>query len=164
MQADRLAAFFLTPRHLFFPALEFAGEGLTAIEGLAILCKTSLHATAIRFAQCTRELAAIVASTGSRIDHCFMSEALKTRPESSGCASARRSRAARLRTRSTRTRITCERPFVSKASQPCSSGSAASARSRLAKMSSAWAGYGKTLTVLYGISFPDAEAEETRRR
>lgn len=77
MEADGFAAGLLMPRHLFFPALESAGQGLAAIEALAGLCKTSLHATAIRYAQCTRDMAAVVVSTGNRIDHCFMSEALK---------------------------------------------------------------------------------------
>ena len=65
------------PRHLFFPALEKAGSGLAAIENLAGLCKTSLHATAIRYTQCTRDPLAIVISRGGIIDHCFMSDAIK---------------------------------------------------------------------------------------
>lgn len=77
MESDRFAAGFLMPRQLFFPALEQAGKGGSAIESLAALCKTSLHATAIRYTQCTREPVAIVLSIGSQIDHCFMSEALK---------------------------------------------------------------------------------------
>lgn len=77
IEADRFAAGFLMPRHLFFPALERAGSGLVAIEALAAQCKTSKHATAIRFAQCTRDAMAIVVSRGGIIDHCFMSEALK---------------------------------------------------------------------------------------
>lgn len=77
IEADRFAAGLLMPRHLFFPALERAGQGLAAIEGLAALCKTSLHATAIRYTQCTRDPVAIVVSVGNKIDHCFMSEALK---------------------------------------------------------------------------------------
>lgn len=77
MEADRFAAGFLMPRHLFFPALEKAGQGLAAIESLSVLCKTSRHATAIRYTQCTRDPVAIVVSVGSQIDHCFMSEALK---------------------------------------------------------------------------------------
>ena len=76
-EADRFAAGFLMPRHLFFPALEKAGAGLEAIEILAKLCKTSLHATAIRYAQCSRDPLAIVISRGGIIDHCFMSDALK---------------------------------------------------------------------------------------
>lgn len=76
-EADRFAAGFLMPRHLFFPAVEKAGSGLAAIENLAALCKTSLHATAIRYTQCTRAPLAIVISCGGIIDHCFMSDALK---------------------------------------------------------------------------------------
>ncbi len=77
MEADRFAAGLLMPRHLFLPALERAGEGLAAVDGLSALCKTSLHATAIRYTQCTHDPVAIVVSVGNRIDHCFMSEALK---------------------------------------------------------------------------------------
>lgn len=76
-EADRFAAGLLMPRHLFFPAIEKAGQGLVAIDALAILCKTSLHATAIRYTQCTRDPVAIIVSRGGIIDHCFMSEALK---------------------------------------------------------------------------------------
>jgi hypothetical protein len=76
-EADRFAAGLLMPRHLFFPAIEKAGHGLVAIDALAILCKTSLHATAIRYTQCTRDPVAIIVSRGGIIDHCFMSEALK---------------------------------------------------------------------------------------
>ncbi|MGE6385418.1 ImmA/IrrE family metallo-endopeptidase [Pseudomonas sp. NPDC078416] len=76
-EADRFAASFLMPRHLFYPAIQKAGTGLLAIENLADLCKTSLHATGIRYTQCTREPVAIVISQGSTIDHCFMSAALQ---------------------------------------------------------------------------------------
>lgn len=77
MEADGFAAGLLMPCQLFIPALERAGSGLAAIETLAALCKTSLHATAIRFAQCSPEPVAIIVSIGNRIDHCFMSEELK---------------------------------------------------------------------------------------
>ena len=77
MEADRFAAGLLMPRHLFLPALERSGQGLSAIESLAATCKTSLHATAIRYTQCTSDAVAIVISMGNKIDHCFMSEALK---------------------------------------------------------------------------------------
>lgn len=76
-EADCFAAGFLMPRHLFFPELEKAGKGLEAIEVLSFMCKTSLHATAIRYAQCTRDHMAIIISEGGLVDHCFMSEALK---------------------------------------------------------------------------------------
>lgn len=77
MEADGFAAGLLMPRHLFVPALERAGNGLAAIETLGTLCKTSLHATAIRFAKCTHDPVAVIVTVGNRIDHCFMSEALK---------------------------------------------------------------------------------------
>ncbi len=77
IEADRFAAGFLMPRHLFFPALQKSGQGLAAIERLATLCETSLHATAIRYTQCARDPVAIVLSNGNRINHCFMSESLK---------------------------------------------------------------------------------------
>lgn len=76
-EADRFAAGLLMPRHLFFPVIEKAGRGLAAIEALATLCKTSLHATAIRYTQCARDPVAIIVSRGGVIDHCFMSEALE---------------------------------------------------------------------------------------
>lgn len=76
-EADRFAAGLLMPRHLFFPSIEKAGNGLAAMERLADLCRTSLHATAIRYTQCTRDPIAIIVSRGGIIDHCFMSEALK---------------------------------------------------------------------------------------
>lgn len=77
IEADRFAAGFLMPRHLFFPALQKSGQGLAAVERLATLCETSLHATAIRYTQCARDPVAIILSIGNRIDHCFMSESLK---------------------------------------------------------------------------------------
>jgi len=79
-EADGFSAGLLMPRHLFFPALEHAGTGLVAIESLAALCKTSLHATAIRYTQCTREPMAIIISKGKQIDHCFMSTSLQDTP------------------------------------------------------------------------------------
>jgi uncharacterized protein DUF955 len=77
IEADRFAAGLLMPWHLFLPTLQESGEGLAAIETLATRCRTSLHATAIRYTQCTRDPVAIVISVGKRIDHCFMSDALK---------------------------------------------------------------------------------------
>ena len=67
----------LVPRTLFMSAMRTAGDGLPAIAKLAEQCRTSLPATAIRYTRCTRDPVAIVLSTGSRIDYCFMSNALK---------------------------------------------------------------------------------------
>lgn len=76
-EADGFAAAFLMPRRLFRSALSTVGEGLEAIIRLGELCKSSLHATAIRYTQCTRDPMAIIVSRGGLVDHCFMSDALK---------------------------------------------------------------------------------------
>ena len=77
MEADHFAATLLMPRTLFMSAMRTAGDGLPAIAKLAEQCRTSLPATAIRYTRCNRDPVAIVLSTGSRIDYCFMSNALK---------------------------------------------------------------------------------------
>ena len=77
MEADHFAASLLMPRLLFMDAMRTAGDGLRAFEKLADRCGTSLTATAIRYAQCTRDPLAVVLSTGGRINYCFMSDALK---------------------------------------------------------------------------------------
>ena len=71
------AATLLMPRDLFTHAMETAGDGLPAIEKLAAQCHTSLTATAIRYTRCTRDPVAIVLSTDTQINYCFMSDALK---------------------------------------------------------------------------------------
>jgi len=77
LEADHFAAALLMPRQMFSAALRRTGDGLAAIEHLAGICKTSLTATAIRYAQCIRDPVAIVVSSGGTIDYCFMSDALK---------------------------------------------------------------------------------------
>lgn len=159
-EADRFAAGFLMPRFLFFPATETAGVGLAAIEGLATLCKTSLHATAIRYAQCTREPVAVIISVGSRIDHCFLSEALK---QASGID--------RLRKHEAVPRGTATHVFNQDGSNV-----AKAARVEESSNLQDWFGgkrslpigedvlglgrYGKTLTVLHSIKLSDPEDEE----
>lgn len=159
-EADRFAAGFLIPRHLFFPALQKSGSGLAAIEALAALCKASLHATAIRYTQCTRDPVAIVISRGGIIDHCFMSEALK---ETNGIDWLKKREGV---PRSTATfafnqvpdnvqygvRVeetsNLQRWFGGKRSIEISEDIVGLGR------------YGKTLTVLYDIDIPEAEEEE----
>jgi IrrE N-terminal-like domain len=160
MEADRFAAGLLMPRHLFFPELERAGKGLAAIESLSLLCKTSLHATAIRYAQCTRDTVAVIVSTGNRIDHCFMSESLK---EVSDIEWLRKSGIV------PRTTATYE---FNQGANNVQRGLRIQEVTKLQE----WFGgsrdieinedviglgkYGKTLTVLYDINIPDAEEEE----
>jgi Zn-dependent peptidase ImmA (M78 family) len=76
LEADHFAAGLLMPARLFTRAMETAGDGLDAIERLAGRCKTSLTATAIRYQQLTQEAVSIIQSRGSRIEFCFMSDAL----------------------------------------------------------------------------------------
>ena len=159
-EADRFAAGFLMPRFLFFPATETAGTGLTAIERLAVLCKTSLHATAIRYAQCTREPVAVIISVGGRIDHCFMSDALK---QTGGIDWLRKHEAV---PRGTATHaFNQDASNVQKAVRVEESSNLQQwfGGKRSLAMGEDVLGlgrYGKTLTVLHSIKLPDAEDQE----
>ena len=51
------------------------------MESSAGLCRTSLTATAIRYAELTDDAVAIVISTGPTIDFCFMSNTIKSLPQ-----------------------------------------------------------------------------------
>lgn len=76
-EADHFAANLLMPARLFRDAMEDAGQGFPAIETLAALCKTSITATAIRYATHSADPVAVVVSHGSRIEYCFLSEPLR---------------------------------------------------------------------------------------
>jgi Zn-dependent peptidase ImmA (M78 family) len=76
-EADYFSAALLMPRKLVAPVIRKLNPGLQAIEKVAQDCETSLTATAIRYAQLSEEPVAVVMSTGTRIEWCFMSEALK---------------------------------------------------------------------------------------
>jgi hypothetical protein len=73
-EADNFAASLLMPKLLFKAACGESGQGLDAIETLADLCVTSLTATAIRYAKLCDEPAAIICSTGNRIQFAVMSK------------------------------------------------------------------------------------------
>jgi len=81
LEADQFAAGLLTPTEPFKRALGRHNPGIAAIESLAGLCKTSLTATAIRFAELTDAAVAIVISTGPTVDFCFMSDTIKSLPQ-----------------------------------------------------------------------------------
>ena len=76
-EADHFAAGLLMPRALFSEAMGRFEDGLAGIEALSAFCKTSLPATAIRYSQCAEFPIAVVMSTGSTVDYCFLSESLK---------------------------------------------------------------------------------------
>jgi hypothetical protein len=79
-EADHFAAALLMPRQLFLPALRDSGQGFAGVRRLAELCKTSLTATAIRFAQFAEDPVAVVVSSGTSVDYCVMSQCLKGIP------------------------------------------------------------------------------------
>ncbi|WP_161967551.1 ImmA/IrrE family metallo-endopeptidase [Fimbriiglobus ruber] len=76
-QADQFASALLMPGKLFSKAVDSAGQGFGAIQSLALLCKTSITATAIRLAKYTDDPVAVIVTSGSRVEYCFLSEKLK---------------------------------------------------------------------------------------
>jgi len=81
LEADHFAAGLLLPSVLCRRAIVSCDAGLAAIESLAERCRTSLPATAIRYAELTDDAVAVIISTGSVIDYCFLSEAMKSLPQ-----------------------------------------------------------------------------------
>lgn len=77
-EADHFAAGLLMPSFLFDPLMNNIQSGLKAVEILAGKCKTSLPATAIRYAQKTPDPVAIIMSEGNVVRYCFMSDEFKT--------------------------------------------------------------------------------------
>lgn len=76
-EADYFAAALLMPEDLFLDALRRAGEGFGAVQTLSAQCRTSITATAIRFAQFAEDPVAVVVSSGTKVEFCFMSDALR---------------------------------------------------------------------------------------
>jgi Zn-dependent peptidase ImmA (M78 family) len=76
-QADSFATALLMPEDLFLSALRDAGAGFEAIESLSKTCRTSITATAIRYARFAEDAVAVVVSRGKTIDYCFVSDALE---------------------------------------------------------------------------------------
>jgi hypothetical protein len=81
LEADHFAAGLLMPAGSFRSAARTHAPGIAAVEALAALCRTSLPATAIRYAELTEDAVAIVVSTGATIDYCFLSETIKSLPQ-----------------------------------------------------------------------------------
>ena len=77
LEADFFASGLLMPEGPFRAAMRRVGDGLEAIEELAGVCDTSLTATAIRLAQTVGEPAAVIVSTGQRVDYAFLSDAMR---------------------------------------------------------------------------------------
>ena len=81
LEADHFAAGLLMPSVPFKCALARHDPGLEIVESLAALCRTSLTATAIRYAELTDDAVAIIISTGPVIDFCFLSNTIKSLPQ-----------------------------------------------------------------------------------
>jgi IrrE N-terminal-like domain len=81
MEADQFAAGLLMPGSLFKTALRKRDAGLATVEAMAGLCRTSLTATGIRCAELSDDALAVIISTGSAIDFCFLSNRMKTLPQ-----------------------------------------------------------------------------------
>jgi hypothetical protein len=77
IEADLFAARLLMPQRLFKEAALSVDEGLHEIEELSRTCKTSLTATAIRYAECVEYPMAVIVSVRDKVNYCFMSEPLK---------------------------------------------------------------------------------------
>ena len=77
LEADHFAAGLLMPDPHFSRELLRHGEGLEAVEAMARKCRTSLAATAIRYAETASVPVAVVISAGSTVDYCFMSKSLQ---------------------------------------------------------------------------------------
>ena len=76
-EADYFSAALLMPAFLFLPALRNAGKGFAAISQLANKCRTSLTATAIRYAQNAEDPVAVIITAGNQIELCVLSDSLK---------------------------------------------------------------------------------------
>jgi hypothetical protein len=156
-EADQFAAAFLMPRHLFFPQLIRAGSGLNAIIALAELCKTSLHSTAIRYTECTRDPVAIIISENNIIDHCFMSPAIKNL---AGLDWVKRGQ--HVSNRTTTFSFNRRKENIVKASRMDGTSNlqhwfGGTWDVDVQENVKGLGGYGKTLTVLHDIELPDPE-------
>ena len=75
-EADHFASALLMPARLFAAVARRVGDGLQAIMTLQETCETSLEATALRYAQTSRDPVAVIRSSNGAIDYAVMSSPL----------------------------------------------------------------------------------------
>jgi len=75
-QADIFAASLLMPENLFSDKITEYEKGMSCIEAMSKLCNTSLTATAIRYAELTRDKVIVIVSTKGIINYCCISNAV----------------------------------------------------------------------------------------
>ncbi|MDA8118672.1 MAG: ImmA/IrrE family metallo-endopeptidase [Gammaproteobacteria bacterium] len=80
-EADSFAVGLLMPAKPFKRLMGRSRLGLEDIESARDACRTSLTATAIRYAELTDDAVAVILSTGRAIDYCILSEAMKSLPD-----------------------------------------------------------------------------------
>jgi Zn-dependent peptidase ImmA (M78 family) len=154
LEADHFAARLLMPNALFYAALRGVADGLAAIESLADTCCASLTATAIRYTECTPDPTAIVISSHNKVEYAAMSRSLrdidgidwihKNQPLPHDCVTRT------LNGDPERVRRS-ERVERDSAFQDWFGGDL---RIKVSEGAIGLGGYGKTLTVLYGIELP----------
>ncbi|RCX27985.1 ImmA/IrrE family metallo-endopeptidase [Thioalbus denitrificans] len=100
LEADQFAAGLLMPATLFRRALGKHNPGFDVVKSVAATCRTSLTATALRYAELTEDAVAVILSTGQTIDFCRLSGTMKSLREitwlKKGMAVPRRTVTARL--------------------------------------------------------------------
>ena len=77
-EADHFAAGLLMPTTLVRNIIHREPDGLEAIEAIQNEARTSLTASAIRYAGLTEAATAAIVSHNGKIDYCFMSEAMRS--------------------------------------------------------------------------------------
>jgi len=162
-EADTFAAALLMPEELFKNICAQAKPGLSAVETLSAQCGTSLTATAIRYAKLSDDPITVVCSKDNRVQFTFMSDSLRARrgltwivknsgiPE--GTATFRFNR---------------EPKNVAQAKRVTSSSTMdawfdCGGNLEVVEEVVGLGSYGRTLTVLWGESFPDPEEEDEER-
>lgn len=77
-EADCFAAGLLMPERPVRDVIARLPNGLTAIEAIERVTRASLTASAIRYVGLTDAVTAVIVSRNSKVDYCFMSDAMKS--------------------------------------------------------------------------------------
>lgn len=76
LEADHFAAGLLMPKHLYIKEAGKFQDGLTTVENMARICKTSLIASSIRYVGLADTAISIIISAGSFVEYSFSSQAM----------------------------------------------------------------------------------------
>jgi hypothetical protein len=159
-EADHFSSALLMPTGPFSAELRRVGDGLGAVERLAARCCTSLEATAIRYAQCARDPVAVIRSSGQSVDYAVMSDALKDFPDLDWIK-----KSTRLANNTATFRFNAEPQNVRSAARDKASSAlqdwfGGPHRQNVVEEVVGLGRYGKTLTVLTGMTSPEEFEDE----